>query len=189
MKYTYLLLLVLLTCTNKEIQTDYYLNSQLMHNKEFLNGVKNGKIYFFKENGDTCAVENYSNGMLDKYCTIQGGDIQFEYYENEVKQGSDSTFYKNGQLRSVGNFVNGKQVSTWAHYHNTGEFWFETEWKNGQQEGSMNSFHPNGNKETECIIINGKLEGVASFYDSTGILIRQIVYEHSIPLDTIKKSR
>lgn len=192
MKYTGILFLLLFACTNTETRTKKHPSGQLMYSEEYKDGSQHGQSLYFAPNGDTVAMHNYVNGKQNGVQTIYidygTTSVQKSIYfvVDDVRHGSDSSFYSNGQLSSVGQFQNGKQEGIWQHYHENGEFWFESNWKNGNQEGPLNSFHPNGNKETECMIVGGKLEGTASFYDSTGTLTHQIIYEHSKPLDTIK---
>ncbi len=77
----------------------------------YKNGVKNGKVTVWYENGQKSSEGSFSNGL---------------------KNGTVTEWDKNGQIRYEGNFKNGKRDGKFTRWHANGKKRFEENYRNGE---------------------------------------------------------
>lgn len=73
--------------------------------------LKNGKLVFFNENGDTTLVTNITNGKREGYCKLA---------------------YPNGKLKGVGYYLRSEMHGTWHWYFENGQLAAKEEYKKGK---------------------------------------------------------
>jgi TonB family protein len=93
-----------------------------------------------------------------------------------VQNGVSMTWYKNGQLQSQGNFINGKQAGKMQTWHENGNLKSEMSYKDGKNEGKSLSWYENGQLESESNYVNGKNEGESHSWYKNGKLKSEFSY-------------
>ncbi len=90
----------------------------------------------------------------------------------------EKTFYKNGQIRSDGEFSEGKKrTGKWVFWYKDGTKWSEGSFENGLENGLKTSYYPNGIKRFEGMTKNGKRTGMWVFYDEDGSVVLELDYD------------
>ncbi len=105
--------------------------------------------------------------VLSKYPT--GEKMQVMELDKPITQdsvGIRTIFYKDGQIKEVGQFRNNKPQGLWKSYDENGKIQWEATFKNGINDGYIKNFGENGGW-TETNYKNGMKEGkyVSYFYD------------------------
>ena len=93
-------------------------------------------------------------------CPIRGG----------LKNGKQSTFYANGQLKEKGDFKNGKQEGTWVFYHDNRQLNAKVNFKDGKPDGPYVGYYYSGKLKIQETYKNGELNGPQIFYYKNGQL-------------------
>lgn len=117
-----------------------------------------------------------------------------------VPNGISKRYYKNGQLKSIGRYVQGKKTGDWLSFHENGMIHDSTYYENGKPRGvslswdkqgyqSDSSFfdkaggvfvarwHDNGNLAVQGRLINDTLDdGTWKYYNEDGSKLGEIVY-------------
>ena len=89
--------------------------------------------------------------MLDKKNYKNGQKI----YELEVNK--LSYFYKNGQLKAEGSFVDDKMEGQWKFYRDNGQLWQVGNFQNNEKDGHWLRYDRYGKQEYSAYFENGKL--------------------------------
>ena len=85
-----------------------------------------------------------------------------------LKNGMESSYYKDGQLSSKGNWKNGKREGTWAWYHKNGQLDYKGNFKNDKREGTRVEYHDNGQLSSKGNWNSGEREGAWVFFNKDG---------------------
>jgi antitoxin component YwqK of YwqJK toxin-antitoxin module len=86
-------------------------------------------------------------------------------------------FYENKQKRLEGAYKNQLRNGNWKAWYENGAIWSEGDYKDGKRNGKGISYHPNGNKYIEGIYRNDIRVGAWHFYDSTGVLTKEVDFD------------
>jgi TonB family protein len=87
--------------------TTKYSNGTVESKGKVKNQLKTGEWNYWNEDGKLIKTENYKNN--NNKC-----------FSNAVLNGSYVTYYANGQIDSIGNFSNGKQIGVWQGWNEKG---------------------------------------------------------------------
>ncbi|MFR4519973.1 MAG: toxin-antitoxin system YwqK family antitoxin [Fusobacterium sp.] len=135
----------------------------LKEEKNYENGVLNGKYKNFLYTGELSCEGNMKNGEFDgtlkSYDSTKDGKLflwQIMEYKNGVEQGPGVNFYENGNIKSSFNFVN------------------------GELNGKCTDFYENGNIKTISNFENSKLNGASKTYFLNGVLANQAEWENGV---------
>ena len=116
------------------------------------------------EKNDITKRENWTDGiliqsMINTYYDNRELEKQenFYYKNEEVEKINIKTFYKNGNLESQFDVVNGKINGVLKAYHQNGKLERESNMKDGIQDGLTKVFDSNGNVVAEGIYKNGEV--------------------------------
>ncbi|MFN5317501.1 MAG: toxin-antitoxin system YwqK family antitoxin, partial [Bacteroidia bacterium] len=98
-------------------------------------------------------TEKYTNQKLKRiyHGNVIDGDT--------ILHGSDNSYYENGQLKSIGKYVNGNAEGEFKWYHENGQLEEIKKYVNGKEEGEFKWYHKNGQLEGIEKYVNGKAEG------------------------------
>lgn len=135
----------------------------LKEEKNYENGVLNGKYKNFLYTGELSCEGNMKNGEFDgtlkSYESTKDGKLflwQMMEYKNGIEQGPGVNFYENGNIQSSFNFVN------------------------GELNGKCTDFYENGNIKTISNFEHGKLNGASKTYFFNGVLAHQAEWENGV---------
>src|SRR5688572_11306828 len=64
--------------------------------------------------------------------------------KQKITDGTEQTFYSNGQLKTEGTLVKGTREGRWAAFYEDGLPWSETHFKNGLRDGPTTTWYENG---------------------------------------------
>jgi len=162
-------------------------------NKTDVNGQKQGEWKKYHENGMLRYVGSFENNKAVGEFTYyyDSGNVQSKI---DHKNGSSYfiAFYKSGEVKALGKYINQKRDSTWNYYDLDGfkkstEFYInglknrvsynyypngqiaeETGFFNGFENGKWIKYSAEGTKKMEATYENGGLEGEANYYSSEG---------------------
>ena len=67
-----------------------------------------------------------------------------ETYKDDKEDGSEESYYDNGQLREKGTYKDGKKEGFWESYYDNGQLHYEGTYKDGKKEGSWEFYDKNG---------------------------------------------
>lgn len=86
--------------------------------------------------------------------------------ENEV--GEWEYYFKNGNRKAIGIFLNGKKDGKWTYYYDNGKISGYDNWKNGEQTGEDLTYNKRGVLVTKANFRDGKLDGEKTSYYAIG---------------------
>ena len=87
-------------------------------------------------------------------------------------------YYGNGQLKSEGNYKDGKEDGKWTFYHGNGQIWYAGNYKNGKKDGKWTFY--GGEKRyiyKEVNYKNGNVDGERIFYNEDGSIYKVEEYK------------
>jgi antitoxin component YwqK of YwqJK toxin-antitoxin module len=150
---------------------------------------------FYSEQGKIAFEFNYKegkkNGLKKTYDTKEGILLIAENYENDVKEGLTTTYYKDGKIKETIPFVAGKEEGQGFEYDPDGTILTLTQYKmgfiqkseiinrkdkNGLKQGLWKEFYPNGMVKTEVTYTDGKMSGYLKEYSLKGSLTNTTKY-------------
>jgi len=112
----------------------------------------------------------YQNGnpRVVKYFHKEAGNLVLDrevvYYENKQKkmEGEYKALQRNGQ---------------WKAWYENGTIWSEGEYKDGKRNGMGTAYHENGKKYIEGLYRDDVRVGPWRFYDTTGVLTKEVNFD------------
>ena len=112
----------------------------------------------------------YENGnpRIVRYYHKKAGKLMVE---------REIVYYPNKQVKMDGNFKNEEREGTWKAWYENGILWSEGEYKAGKRNGPGIAYHPNGKKYIEGMYRDDARVGAWKFYDTTGVLIREVNFD------------
>lgn len=158
-------------------QTIWYENGEKQKEYQYQQGVYHGRNIEWQQDGSLALVisykkgikhglqENYSKGKIIDQCHYQEGKKQgrcthywsetnkkkWEYYfENGIKHGLHTEWFKNGQIKEQGYFNNGLKDGEWLTWYENGQERTKGSYINDKKEGKWNSWDK-GDKEVTSL--------------------------------------
>lgn len=168
-------------------KTDYYYDGFSIQAEYTLkNGLLNGTLKSYYQNGNLKKTGNYingkENGLFKEY--NEDGSINIEYSMKDGEMnGAFKTYYENGQVKKTGGFLNGKQNGKFYEYAENG--WLDAEYTmlNDELNGTLTIYNQN-KKYEEKQYTNGALNGQYKKYiyndDGNLFLIQNGQYENEL---------
>lgn len=86
-----------------------------------------------------------------------------------IKDGFFSCYYRQGQLRAKGKYVQGLKENTHVHYYSNGRLQKILTYQNGRLQGKAKHYFKNGNKQSALAYQQDTLHGPAVFYHQNGM--------------------
>lgn len=156
-----LIALCFFSCESTNV-VERYENGNLKERGKLLNGKKEGKWYYFAENGDTVAVhtfrEDLKHGMSFGY---ENGHIKNKReYKKGIQNGLYIDYYNNGNLELIGQMKEGKQHGKWVFYYPDGQVLRKFELRQGKPVSDFYSYYR-----------NGQIEFTGNYQDSTNAFL------------------
>jgi antitoxin component YwqK of YwqJK toxin-antitoxin module len=86
-------------------------------------------------------------------------------------------YYQNKQVKMDGKFKDEEREGLWKAWYENGNLWSEGEYKAGKRNGPGVAYHPNGKKYIEGMYRDDARVGAWKFYDTTGLLTREVNFD------------
>ncbi len=86
-------------------------------------------------------------------------------------------YYENKQKKMEGSYKNLQRDGLWKAWYENGIIWSEGEYKDGKRNGKGISYHENGKKYIEGIYRDDMRVGPWHFYDTSGILLKEVNFD------------
>ncbi len=110
--------------------------------------------------------------------------IHFEENSTTPFSGKAIGYFKNGDLKQVTYFKNGKGEETSTRYYKNGKKQFEINLKEGQNDGAITVWYPDGQKHIEGNFNNGKKDGYFRTWYPNGQKKLEVYYENGDLIDS-----
>ena len=142
-----------------DVRTVYHPNGKPAITATYYKGVPDGIRREYDEDGLVIKGYVFNNGIL-RYEGITD--------ESGKRQGLWKEYYRTGELKSEGNYINSNQEGVWKFYFENQKIEVEGRYKNGKKEGTWYWYYPNGMILQEENWLNGKLDGEFVEYNENG---------------------
>lgn len=94
-------------------------------------------------------------------------------------------FYENKQKKIEGEYKDEQRNGLWKAWYEDGTPWSEAEYKDGKRNGISVAYHQNGEKYIEGVYLNDIRVGAWRFYDSTGVVTKEVNFDLvPVPLES-----
>ena len=115
-----------------------------------------------------------SNSLTLKETYFPNGKLETSFYEDSEGriQGVFSTYFKNGNLSSTNNFIDGIANGVFKEYYENGEIKLISKIKNNKLNGKTITFYKSGKIESKLFFLNHK-KTLCTFFYSNGKIERQ----------------
>lgn len=111
--------------------------------------------------------DNFTGQIIKKYKNGQVKSI--ENFKNGKLNGEFKEFFENGNLSQIGSFKNGDMKNIKVFYEN-GNLKFEQNLK--ERKGKYRGYYPNGQLEEEGEVFQGEEIGLWKYYSEDGNLLK-----------------
>jgi len=144
--YIFLLSILIISCSDKEVQYSYYDNGDVEIEWIMENGKREGETKSYYENGEVKSIVKFSNDMRNGEAIyyFEGGQVSGNsYFIDDLESGTTYKYYPSGKLRVKANYRNDKPDSLCyvyseegngyrEEYYIEGELAWDKEYKNGK---------------------------------------------------------
>ncbi len=152
-----------------EIRRDYYPNMKVKIEGSYRDGVADGFRKEYRQDGSLEIVY-----LLDKGRIMGSGILD----EQGMKQGFWKEYFREGGLRSEGNYANGIRTGAWIFYFPEGTVEQKGNYNDkGKEQGKWVWYYQDGILRREEEYKAGVLNGPVSEYDEKGNIIASGTYE------------
>jgi antitoxin component YwqK of YwqJK toxin-antitoxin module len=114
--------------------------------------------------------QKYPDGSakIEKYYTYNKGK---KVLVKEVQ------YYENKQMKMEGNYNNNLRNGKWTAWYKNGKIWSEGFFKDGLSEGVRTVYYDNGNKYMVGSYSKDEKVGKWQFFDNTGKLVKEVDFD------------
>ncbi len=164
---------------------EFYSNGSLKKEAYFENGLPQGKVNIYDQNGRIIAIEQYEkglkNGQTVLYNFIQNVLAEEKLdYKNGMINGKHQLFGPNGKLILVEEYKNDKLNGTREIFFQNGKPSSKENYKDDVLEGTRQMYYESGQVLYEESYIGGKLQGKRKGYYPDGSLFLQENYKDGL---------
>jgi antitoxin component YwqK of YwqJK toxin-antitoxin module len=154
---------------------------------------------FYNEQGKLAFEFNYKDGkktgLKKTFDTKDLALVTSENYENDIKQGNTINYYKNGKVKKVTPFVDGKEEGQGYELSSDSIIVTLTSYKMGfiqreerinrkddagMKQGVWKEFYPSGVMKNEVNYSNDKMNGYFKEYSAKGSLLNTTKYSNGV---------
>ena len=152
----------------------------IMKLNEYKEGIQNGTLLTFSNNGSVQVEETYlndkKNGERHVFGNFGGRMKTLENYKEDILEGIKKTFYDDGKVQEEGNYKKGKRDGVVKWYLQNGNQTMEYTYSNGELQGPAKVFDEKGNLKLSGEYRKDNEEGEwKEFQDS--LLVKKIIYK------------
>ncbi len=161
----------------------------IVEKQEFVDGVQDGKIFFFNERGHLVRLATYKDGLLhgedEHFFTPQVGDqpdppirkSRIQWYRDEIR-GEVEHWYRNGSLFSSGTILDGEKDGAFNCYYPNGSISLLEEYEKGVLKNGR--YFRMKDRMLVSSVENG--DGTVTLFDENGVLQNRINYKGGHPV-------
>ena len=113
------------------------------------------------QGGGELITTNHPNGQVASRGYVSEDDAK-------TKVGAWVYFYKDGQIKRRGSYLEGQKHGTWTHFYADGQVSTETNYERGKKHGLFHAYYPNGNKFREQTFRDGQKDGPFTIWNGPG---------------------
>jgi uncharacterized protein len=151
-----------------DVKTGYYDDGHVKFTATYKDGVAEGIYREFSPEGKVVNSKIYVEGVLTGEGIID---------TTGKMQGPWKEYHPNGQLKSKGEYVNGKRIGDWEFYHPNGKAEQRGKYdKKGRAQGPWKWFYESGNLLREETYLNDLQDGMMTEYSDSGKVITKGEY-------------
>lgn len=151
-----------------EVKTTYYSNGKVKSEGPYKNNLPYGVHRMYDENGSEQKADIYDSGRIMAEGKLDSSGAQ---------QGEWKEFHANGQLKSIGKYVNGIKVGEWKFFFENGKMFETGKYDNrGREQGKWMWYYSDGNVRRESNFYNGLEDGNFVEYNDSGAVITKGQY-------------
>ena len=146
-----------------DVKTAYYDNGAVKFTATYKDGVAEGIQREFSPEGNVIGAKVFVEGVLTGEGILDTAGRQ---------QGVWKEYHPNGELKSQGEYVNGKRIGDWVFYHPNKKVEQKGKYdKKGRAQGSWKWYYDTGNLLREESYRNDLLDGTMTEYSDSGKVI------------------
>ena len=137
--------------------------------KNYKNGVLEGKVFEYYENGNKKLEATYKNGVLNgvlKKYSINGTLLSSAHYANSQLDGLYKEYFVTGTPKIEIEYYNGKKEGYSKEYFSSGILKHEYNYSQGKLEGESKLYYEDGSINKIEKYTNGKLNGDTKIYSN-----------------------
>ena len=180
--YISLLIILLSTASCTKTKTELYKNGGLKSQIQYRFGKENGVSRFYHEvYGSMIAEAHMKNGKKEgEYSRFYfNGNREYQaFYKNDVLNGIERTWNKEGQLISETYYKDGKKNGAYSSWYENGVMMAKGAFKNDLEEGKWQIFDERGLLMGEATFTGGS--GIQMAYDKNGVLERKTTFQKGL---------
>lgn len=199
------------TGPDTEYREKYYPTGNLMYQGNFRNDLPIGEMKRYSENGNLQAILDYdedgrsvravlfyedgTKAAEGLYLNMQKDSIwrYYSYYDSQLAaeetyrqgrlNGPVRTYYSNGQVSEIVEWMDDERNGLWEQYFENGDPRLRAHYTGDQLEGEYRVFFENGNPSVIGNYLNGQRHGLWTLYGEDGAAFAELNYEHGRNLD------
>jgi antitoxin component YwqK of YwqJK toxin-antitoxin module len=132
--------------------------------------------------------QNYSfDGakIIEEVSYDKGIPLMIDAWDDQGKQkivsqgnGKYIRYFKNGKIKCIGNFSEGKGEGEWVRYFENGNVESKMNFKNGNLTGTSTYYYDHGLKKKEMNFLDGTLHGSITWWYTNGNIYRSGFYKN-----------
>jgi antitoxin component YwqK of YwqJK toxin-antitoxin module len=146
-----------------DVKSTYYENGMVKFTGTYKDGVAEGIHREFNEKGQVIAAKVYIDGVLTGEGILDTAGRQ---------QGPWKEYHPNGELKSQGEYLNGKRIGDWVFYHPNKKVEQKGKYdKKGRAQGPWKWYYESGNLLREENYRNDLQDGTMTEYSDSGKVI------------------
>lgn len=149
--------------TKLDMKTEYYQGGNIKYYGGFKNGVAEGVHRDYAITGEVTNAKIYKDGVL----TAEGILDDFGHEQGQWKE-----YHPNGQIKSKGEYKDGKRINDWVFFYSNGKIEQKGNYdKKGRAQGIWIWYYDDGKILREENYVDDLQEGIMVEYGDTGNVI------------------
>ncbi len=163
-------------------QTNIFLNDSIV----FYTGASE-YVHYFNQSQLIIDALNSQDKPISNTINYSNDTLQLSYsIHNFKKIGEWKRYHKNGELRTIGNYLNDNKEGEWKNYYNNGQLNYIGKFTNDKPEREHKRYYENGQVANIYNYINGKKEGEWKTFYENGQLKELRTYKNDEPIGEYK---
>jgi antitoxin component YwqK of YwqJK toxin-antitoxin module len=144
-----------------------------------------GQVTYFDDVSINVNSDKIShNGLVKKYSGKSNNNYSRKKNTNyikpkAIKQGLHKEYYKNRQLKSKGNYKDGRINGLYQEYHYNGKLKLKGNYKHDTSNGLFQRYYSNGQLESKGNYKNAEKYGIHQYYYENGLLKEKETYKYN----------
>ena len=125
------------------------------------------------------------NGIWKEFIAGLTQMLNQEQYDEGIKAGTWKSYYRNGQVEGVDEYVDGILSST-VEFHSNGQKYYECAYVDLKKHGSYTEWYDNGQLHRQGEFLHGREEGKWMIWDANGNVTLAREYKNGIDVEKLK---